>query len=62
MTFREHDHGQHEERPRLGPPPAGIDLRANADPLLARGADAIDRGLSQDSAAWLAANRQEGGQ
>jgi len=30
--------------------------------LLARGNDAIERALSQNSAAFLAANRQEGGQ
>jgi len=62
MTLREYEHGQREARPQPGPPPAGLDLRASAEPLLARGADAIDRALSQDSAAWLAANRQEGGQ
>jgi hypothetical protein len=30
--------------------------------LLATGADAIDRALSQDSAAFLSENQQEGGQ
>ena len=62
MTFREHDHDRREAQPRAGLPPGSVDLRANAERLLARGADAIDRALSQDSAAWLAANRQEGGQ
>ena len=38
------------------------DLRENAERLLAEGSDAIDRALSQDSMAFLAANRQEGGQ
>jgi hypothetical protein len=38
------------------------DLRAAAERLLAQGADAIDRALSGNSAAFLAANRQEGGQ
>jgi hypothetical protein len=37
-------------------------LRASADRLLAVGADAIDRALSNDSPAYLEANRQEGGQ
>ena len=62
MTFREREHGEDQAPVRSGPPPAGLDLRAAAEPLLARGADAIDRALSQDSSAWLAANRQEGGQ
>jgi hypothetical protein len=56
---------QHEE-PRAQQPsaPAGqeSDLREQAARLLAQGADAIDRALSGDSAAFLAANRQEGGQ
>jgi hypothetical protein len=62
MTLREHDHGRREAGPRTGTPPGYFDLRGDADRLLARGADAIDRALSQDSTAWLAANRQEGGQ
>jgi hypothetical protein len=62
MTLRErHDHS-HDTRPAPAPPPAEPDLRAAAERLLAQGADAIERALSQDSAAFLAANRQEGGQ
>jgi hypothetical protein len=62
MTLRErHDHSQ-DTRPAPAPPPGEPDLRAAAERLLARGADAIERALSQDSAAFLAANRQEGGQ
>jgi hypothetical protein len=62
MRFREHDHDGREARPQAGLPLGSGDLRANAEGLLARGADAIDRALSQDSAVWLAATRQEGGQ
>jgi hypothetical protein len=42
--------------------PAASDLRDQAERLLAAGGDAIDQALSQDSAAFLAANEQEGGQ
>ncbi|MGD0948406.1 MAG: hypothetical protein ABSA52_13340 [Candidatus Binatia bacterium] len=37
-------------------------VREAAERLLAQGTDAIDRALSGNSAAFLAANRQEGGQ
>jgi hypothetical protein len=37
-------------------------VRDEAERLLAAGGDLIDRALSQDSTAFLAANRQEGGE
>ena len=62
MDRRERHHD--DERPTKPGPPAGdgSNLRAAGEQLLARGADAIERALSQDSAKYLAANRQEGGQ
>ena len=62
MTLRERQHDAPAVRPAGGEPPAAADVRAAAERLLARGAEAIERALSQDSAAFLAANRQEGGQ
>jgi len=62
MTLRERDHDGREGPLRAVAPPNPIDLRANGERLLTQGADAIDRALSQNSAAFLAANRQEGGQ
>jgi len=62
MTLRERHHDTHDTRPAATVPAAQPDLRAAAERLLAQGADAIERALSQDSAAFLAANRQEGGQ
>ena len=62
MTLRERQHDTPDIRPAAGAPTGPVDFRAAAERLLARGADAIDRALSQDSAAFLAANRQEGGQ
>ncbi len=62
MTLRERHHDERGNQPRPGAPTGQIDLRADAERLLAHGADAIERALSQDSAAFLAANRQEGGQ
>jgi hypothetical protein len=66
MTLRErHDHPRDPAHRPAGPasgPPDQPDLLAAAERLLARGGDAIERALSQDSAAFLAANRQEGGQ
>ena len=61
MDLRER---HHEERVSASPTggAGGQDLRASAERLLAQGADAIDRALSQDSTAFLAANRQVGGQ
>ena len=58
---------QHDDLPRpQSPMPAAAadsgDLREAAERLLAQGADAIDRALSGNSATFLAANRQEGGQ
>jgi hypothetical protein len=62
MMLREYDL---EERPGWSPivPSLGAgEPRLDTARLQARGADAIDRALSRDSAAWLIANRQEGGQ
>jgi hypothetical protein len=64
MDLRER---RHDERASAAPAggagaPGGQTLRANAERLLAEGADAIDRALSEDSTAFLAANRQVGGQ
>jgi hypothetical protein len=62
MTLRERHHDARDARPAPAAPAGTPDLRAAAERLLAEGADAIERALSQDSAAFLAANRQEGGQ
>ena len=62
MTLREHPHDAHVARTGPPAPTEQLDFRAAAERLLAQGADAIERALSQDSAAFLAANRQEGGQ
>jgi len=62
MTLRERQHETPAPPSAAGEPPAAGDVRAAAERLLARGAEAIERALSQDSAAFLAANRQEGGQ
>lgn len=62
MTLRERHHDTPDAGPGPAVPAAQPDLRAAAERLLAQGADAIERALSQDSAAFLAANRQEGGQ
>lgn len=59
MRERQHDERQQPAIPETPTPESGL---RRAEQLLARGADAIERGLSQDSAAFLAANRQEGGQ
>jgi len=62
---------KHDERDRPATPApaaampatqAGSGLREAAERLLRHGADAIERALSQGSAEFLAANRQEGGQ
>ena len=62
MTLRERHHDVQDAPPGPAVPAGPPDLRAAAERLLAQGADAIERALSQDSAAFLAANRQEGGQ
>ena len=61
MTLRERPHDT-VSTPPVASGPTPLDFRAAADRLLAQGGDAISRALSQDSAAFLAANRQEGGQ
>jgi hypothetical protein len=57
---------RHHDDIRAPQPPApAADFGATreaAERLLAQGADAIERALSGNSAAFLAANRQEGGQ
>ena len=62
MTLRERHHDERENQSRPAVPTGQTDLRESAERLLVQGADAIERALSQDSAAFLAANRQEGGQ
>lgn len=59
---------QGREQPRQGPPQGGpgdgnLDgLRQAGEELWAAGDDAINRALSGNSEAFLAATRQEGGQ
>ena len=62
MTLRERTHDERVDQPQPAVPAVRSDFRENAERLLAEGSDAIDRALSQDSMAFLAANRQEGGQ
>ena len=62
MTLRERTRDDRETPPGPAMPAGPADLRDRAERLLAQGAGAIERALSQDSAAFLAANRQEGGQ
>ena len=61
MELRERHHEERASTPPAGGT-GGQSLRASAERLLAEGADAIDQALSQDSSAFLAANRQVGGQ
>ena len=62
MTMRERNHDGRERPPISAAPLGGSDVLARAAEAQARGADAIERALSQDSVAFLAANKQEGGQ
>lgn len=62
MMLRERSHEEFENPPRPVVQSDQAVIRASAERLLARGADAIERALSQDSAAFLSANRQEGGE
>jgi len=62
MRLWERRHDERERTPRPAGPSGQGDLREHGERLLALGADAIERALSEDSAAFLAANRQEGGQ
>ena len=59
MMLREHHDDFHDTY--AGPPPQ-VDLDAAGERLLAKGADAIERALSKDSAAFLKSIEQEGGQ
>ena len=66
MALRERRH--EDPREAQQPVPTGatgantIGLREDAERLLARGAEAIERALSGNSAVFLAATRQQGGQ
>ena len=62
MTLRERHHDETAPPLPAAVPGGQTDLRASGERLLAQGADAIERALSLDSTAFLAANRQEGGQ
>jgi hypothetical protein len=64
MRLRERQNEEARQQPAAGVPASqgSQNLREAAERLLAQGADAIDRALSGNSAAFLAANRQEGGQ
>lgn len=62
MRFWERRHDEREQTPHPAEPSGQGELRERGERLLALGADAIERALSEDSAAFLAANRQEGGQ
>lgn len=62
MTMRERIHDGRERPATPGVPLGGGEALARAAEVQARGADAIARALSQDSVAFLAANKQEGGQ
>jgi hypothetical protein len=62
--MRERNREEREAPPAAegGGPTGQGELRDEAERLLAAGGDLIERALSQDSTAFLAANRQEGGQ
>lgn len=66
MTFRDRQHHPRQRAAGPGGPngsnPAALEREAETERLLARAADAIDRALSSDSDAFLAANLQTGGQ
>ena len=62
MRERERHHDDSRGPQPLAPATDSGAMREAAERLLAQGADAIDRALSGNSAAFLAANRQEGGQ
>ena len=62
MAVRERRHEELETQPRPGLPTGLTDLRESAERLLALGGEAIERALLQDSTAFLAAIRQEGGE
>lgn len=62
MTLRERRPDERRIQPSVIAPTGQVGLRADAERLLARGGDAIARALSQNSADFLTASRQEGGQ
>ena len=63
MKERERQHcNQPTLQPDIQPSAARAALHADAERLLAAGDEAIDRVLSGDSQAFLAANQQTGGQ
>ena len=66
MTFRDRQHDPRQRAAAPGGPSgtsrAAVERQEVTERLLARAADAIDRALSSDSDAFLAANLQTGGQ
>jgi len=62
MKLREHRHEEPRGQHAGAPPVQDSTMRERAEHLLAASADIIDYALSGDSAAFLAANLQEGGQ
>jgi hypothetical protein len=67
MRFLDRFRNEREEERENPEPQGGVggnlgELRAAAESLLAAGADAINRTLSQNSEAYLSSTRQEGGQ
>lgn len=67
MRFRDRHHEEENRQPGQGPGDGpdgdGLDaIRSAGERLLRAGDDAIRRALSGDSLAFLAANRQSGGE
>jgi hypothetical protein len=65
MNTRERQNDPRDQHQRTPAAPGGEGLdaaRQDAERLFAAGDDAIERALSADSDAFLAANRQRGGQ
>ena len=66
MRLRTRNNQQQDQRTQTFAPPAADDTRealhTAAEQLLAAGDEAIARALSDDSEAFLEANRQQGGQ
>lgn len=62
MRLHERRREERDHHPSTAGMPGAGDVRERGEQLLSLGADAIDRALSTDSAAYLRANRQEGGQ
>ena len=60
--FRNEQEGQNQNPSPEGESSQLSELRQAAEELLAAGAEVINRTLSNDSEAYLAATRQQGGQ